>query len=41
LEENDIEGARVSLRNSLEVLRRELLPVLEVREESESFRENL
>jgi hypothetical protein len=41
LEENDIEGARVSLRNSLEVLRRELLPVLEVREESKSFRENL
>jgi len=35
LEENDVEGARTALRNSLEVLKKELLPKLTVPEKSE------
>jgi hypothetical protein len=41
LEEGDIEGARVSVRNSLQVLLDEFIPVIEVREESEKFPEKL
>ena len=37
LEENDVEGARTSVRNSLEVLRKELVPKIKVIEESEDF----
>ena len=39
LEENDIEGARVALRNSLEVLRKEFIPKLIVPEVSEEITE--
>jgi len=35
LEENNVEGARTALRNSLEVLKKELLPKLTVPEKSE------
>jgi hypothetical protein len=36
LEENDIEGARASLRNSLEILKSEFLPKIKVSTEQES-----
>ncbi|MCC6004212.1 MAG: hypothetical protein LM590_07710 [Thermofilum sp.] len=41
LEGGDVEGARVSVRNSLQVLLDEFVPVIEVREESEEFPEKL
>jgi len=41
LEENDIEGARTSVRNSLDVLRKELVPEIKVVEESEFFPQKL
>jgi hypothetical protein len=41
LDEGDIEGARVSVRNSLQVLLDEFVPVIEVRGESEKFPEKL
>jgi len=37
LEENDVEGARTSVRNSLDVLRKELVPKIKVIEELEFF----
>jgi hypothetical protein len=36
LEENDVEGARVSLRNSLDILKNEFLPKIKVSTEQES-----
>jgi hypothetical protein len=36
LEENDVEGARASLRNSLEILKNEFLPRIKVSTEQES-----
>ena len=37
LEEGDVEGARVSVRNALQVLIDEFVPVIEVKEESKEF----
>ena len=41
LEENDIEGARTSIRNSLDVLGKELVPKIKVIEEVKSFPERV
>jgi hypothetical protein len=41
LEENDVEGARTSVRNSLYVIRDELVPRIEVVEEAKDFPKNL
>ncbi len=41
LEENDIEGARTSIRNSLDVLQNELVPKINVIEEPEVFPQRL
>ena len=41
LEENDVEGARVSVRNSLSTIRDEFIPKIEVIEEAKDFPENL
>ena len=37
LEEGDVEGARVSVRNALQVLMDEFVPAIEVKEESKEF----
>jgi hypothetical protein len=41
LEENDVEGARTSVRNSLSIIRDEFIPKIEVVEEAKDFPENL
>jgi len=41
LEENDVEGARVSVRNSLYIIKEKFVPTIEVVEEAKDFRENL
>ena len=41
LEENDVEGARVSVRNSLSTIRDEFIPKIEVIEEAKDFPKNL
>jgi len=41
LEESDIEGARTSVRNSLQVLKDEFVPKIEVVEEAKDFPKNL
>jgi len=41
LEENDVEGARVSVRNSLSTIRDEFIPKIEVVEEAKDFPKNL
>jgi hypothetical protein len=41
LEENDIEGARTSIRNSLRVIKEKFIPKIEVVEEAEDFPKNL
>jgi len=41
LEENDVEGARTSVRNSLHVIRDEVIPKIEVIEEAKDFPKNL
>jgi hypothetical protein len=41
LEENDVEGARASVRNSLSTIRDEFIPKIEVIEEAKDFPKNL
>jgi hypothetical protein len=41
LEENDVEGARASVRNSLSIIRDEFIPEIEVVEEAKDFPKNL
>jgi len=41
LEENDVEGARASVRNSLSTIRGEFIPKIEVIEEAKDFPKNL
>jgi hypothetical protein len=41
LEENDVEGARTSVRNSLSIIRDEFIPKIEVVEEAKDFPKNL
>jgi hypothetical protein len=41
LEENDVEGARASVRNSLSIIRDEFIPEIEVIEEPKDFPKNL
>jgi hypothetical protein len=41
LEENDVEGARASVRNSLSIIRDEFIPKIEVIEEAKDFLKNL
>jgi hypothetical protein len=41
LEENDVEGARASVRNSLSTIRDEFIPKIEVIEEAKDFRKKL
>jgi len=41
LNENDVEGARTSLRNAMQILRDEVLPKIEVEEEAKDFKNNM
>lgn len=41
LEENDVEGARISIRNPLSMIRDEFIPEIEVVEEAKDFPKNL
>jgi hypothetical protein len=41
LEENDVEGARTSVRNSLSIIREKFVPIIEVVEEARDFPKNL